>query len=109
VLDHGRIIEAGDYTSLLAGQGRYAELAAKTLDAKEILRMAQHGAGAGSEGQLLSWSGAVSALGMLTAVIALAGPAFAPGGARWNCAGCRRVRSAGGREVRNRAGGGANC
>jgi ATP-binding cassette subfamily B protein len=28
VLDHGRIIEAGDHTSLLAGQGRYAELAA---------------------------------------------------------------------------------
>jgi ATP-binding cassette, subfamily B, bacterial len=26
-LDHGRIIEAGDHTSLLAGQGRYAELA----------------------------------------------------------------------------------
>ncbi len=28
VLDHGRIIEAGDHLSLLAGQGRYAELAA---------------------------------------------------------------------------------
>jgi len=28
VLDHGRIVEAGDHTSLLAGQGRYAELAA---------------------------------------------------------------------------------
>jgi ATP-binding cassette subfamily B protein len=28
VLDHGRIIEAGDHTSLLADQGRYAELAA---------------------------------------------------------------------------------
>ena len=28
VLDHGGIIEAGDHTSLLAGQGRYAELAA---------------------------------------------------------------------------------
>jgi ATP-binding cassette subfamily B protein len=28
VLDHGRIIEAGDHASLLAGQGRYAELAA---------------------------------------------------------------------------------
>jgi ATP-binding cassette subfamily B protein len=28
VLDHGRVIEAGDHTSLLAGQGRYAELAA---------------------------------------------------------------------------------
>ena len=28
VLDHGRIIEAGDHTSLLTGQGRYAELAA---------------------------------------------------------------------------------
>jgi ATP-binding cassette subfamily B protein len=28
VLDHGRIIEAGDHTSLLAGRGRYAELAA---------------------------------------------------------------------------------
>ena len=28
VLDHGRIIEAGDHTSLIAGQGRYAELAA---------------------------------------------------------------------------------
>jgi ATP-binding cassette, subfamily B, bacterial len=28
VLDHGRIIEAGDHTSLLAGHGRYAELAA---------------------------------------------------------------------------------
>ncbi len=28
VLDHGRIIEAGDHTSLLAGQGRYAGLAA---------------------------------------------------------------------------------
>jgi ATP-binding cassette, subfamily B, bacterial len=28
VLDHGRIIETGDHTSLLAGQGRYAELAA---------------------------------------------------------------------------------
>jgi ATP-binding cassette, subfamily B, bacterial len=27
-LDHGRIIEAGDHISLLAGQGRYAELAA---------------------------------------------------------------------------------
>jgi len=28
VLDHGRIIETGDHTSLLADQGRYAELAA---------------------------------------------------------------------------------
>ena len=28
VLDHGRIIEAGDHTTLLADQGRYAELAA---------------------------------------------------------------------------------
>jgi ATP-binding cassette subfamily B protein len=28
VLDHGHIIEAGDHTSLLADQGRYAELAA---------------------------------------------------------------------------------
>jgi ATP-binding cassette subfamily B protein len=28
VLDHGHIAEAGDHTSLLAGQGRYAELAA---------------------------------------------------------------------------------
>ena len=28
VLDHGRIIEAGDHTSLLADHGRYAELAA---------------------------------------------------------------------------------
>jgi len=28
VLDHGRIIESGDHASLLAGQGRYAELAA---------------------------------------------------------------------------------
>jgi len=28
VLDHGRIVEAGDHSSLLAGQGRYAELAA---------------------------------------------------------------------------------
>jgi ATP-binding cassette, subfamily B, bacterial len=28
VVDHGHIIEAGDHTSLLAGQGRYAELAA---------------------------------------------------------------------------------
>jgi len=28
VLDHGRIAETGDHTSLLAGQGRYAELAA---------------------------------------------------------------------------------
>jgi ATP-binding cassette subfamily B protein len=28
VLDHGRITEAGDHTSLLAGHGRYAELAA---------------------------------------------------------------------------------
>ena len=28
VLDHGRIAEAGDHASLLAGQGRYAELAA---------------------------------------------------------------------------------
>jgi ATP-binding cassette subfamily B protein len=28
VLDHGRIIEAGDHASLLADQGRYAELAA---------------------------------------------------------------------------------
>ena len=28
VLDHGRIVEAGDHTSLLAGQGRYAALAA---------------------------------------------------------------------------------
>ena len=28
VLDHGRIIEAGDHTSLLAGHGRYAQLAA---------------------------------------------------------------------------------
>jgi ATP-binding cassette subfamily B protein len=28
VLDHGRIIETGDHASLLAGQGRYAELAA---------------------------------------------------------------------------------
>jgi len=27
-LDHGRIIEVSDHTSLLAGQGRYAELAA---------------------------------------------------------------------------------
>jgi hypothetical protein len=71
--------------------------------------VAQHGAGAGSEGQLLSWSGAVSALGMLTAVIALAGPAFAPGAAPWNSAGRHRVRFAGGREVRTRAGGGANC
>jgi len=28
VLDHGRIIETGDHATLLAGQGRYAELAA---------------------------------------------------------------------------------
>jgi len=28
VLDHGRIIEAGDHASLMASQGRYAELAA---------------------------------------------------------------------------------
>ncbi len=28
VLDHGRIVEAGDHASLLAGAGRYAELAA---------------------------------------------------------------------------------
>ncbi len=28
VLDHGRIVETGDHASLLAGQGRYAELAA---------------------------------------------------------------------------------
>jgi ATP-binding cassette, subfamily B, bacterial len=28
VLDHGHIVEAGDHASLLAGQGRYAELAA---------------------------------------------------------------------------------
>jgi len=28
VLDHGRIVESGDHGSLLAGQGRYAELAA---------------------------------------------------------------------------------
>jgi ATP-binding cassette subfamily B protein len=28
VLDHGRIIESGDHASLLADQGRYAELAA---------------------------------------------------------------------------------
>ena len=28
VLDHGRIVEAGDHTSLIADQGRYAELAA---------------------------------------------------------------------------------
>jgi ATP-binding cassette, subfamily B, bacterial len=28
VLDHGHVAEAGDHTSLLAGQGRYAELAA---------------------------------------------------------------------------------
>jgi ATP-binding cassette, subfamily B, bacterial len=28
VLDHGRVVEAGDHTSLLAGQGRYAALAA---------------------------------------------------------------------------------
>ena len=28
VLDHGHVVEAGDHTSLLAGQGRYAELAA---------------------------------------------------------------------------------
>jgi ATP-binding cassette, subfamily B, bacterial len=28
VLDHGRIVEAGDHVSLLAGQGRYAALAA---------------------------------------------------------------------------------
>ena len=41
--------------------------------------MAEHGAGAGSASQLLSWSAAVLALGMLTAVIALVGPAFVPG------------------------------
>ena len=28
VLDHGRIIETGDHASLLAGHGRYAQLAA---------------------------------------------------------------------------------
>jgi ATP-binding cassette subfamily B protein len=28
VLDHGHVIEAGTHNSLLAGQGRYAELAA---------------------------------------------------------------------------------
>ena len=28
VLDHGHIVEGGDHTSLLAGHGRYAELAA---------------------------------------------------------------------------------
>ena len=28
VLDHGRIVEAGDHGSLLASDGRYAELAA---------------------------------------------------------------------------------
>jgi ATP-binding cassette subfamily B protein len=28
VLDHGRIVEVGDHASLLADQGRYAELAA---------------------------------------------------------------------------------
>jgi ATP-binding cassette, subfamily B, bacterial len=28
VLDHGRVVEAGTHTSLLAGQGRYADLAA---------------------------------------------------------------------------------
>src|SRR6202000_2286747 len=28
VLDHGHVVEAGTHTSLLAGQGRYAELAA---------------------------------------------------------------------------------
>jgi len=28
VLDHGRIIEAGDHASLLAGHGRYTQLAA---------------------------------------------------------------------------------
>ncbi len=28
VLDHGRVVETGDHASLLAGQGRYAELAA---------------------------------------------------------------------------------
>ena len=28
VLDHGRVVEAGTHNSLLAGQGRYAELAA---------------------------------------------------------------------------------
>ncbi len=28
VLDHGGIVEAGDHASLLAGQGRYAALAA---------------------------------------------------------------------------------
>ena len=28
VLDHGRVVETGDHASLLAGQGRYAALAA---------------------------------------------------------------------------------
>jgi ATP-binding cassette subfamily B protein len=28
VLDHGRVVESGTHTSLLAGQGRYAALAA---------------------------------------------------------------------------------
>jgi ATP-binding cassette, subfamily B, bacterial len=28
VLDHGRLIETGDHITLLAGEGRYAELAA---------------------------------------------------------------------------------
>jgi ABC-type transport system involved in Fe-S cluster assembly fused permease/ATPase subunit len=28
VLDHGRIVESGDHGSLLASDGRYAELAA---------------------------------------------------------------------------------
>jgi ATP-binding cassette subfamily B protein len=28
VLDHGRVVEAGSHASLIAGNGRYAELAA---------------------------------------------------------------------------------
>jgi hypothetical protein len=43
------------------------------------------------------------------AVIAPAGPAFASVPQRRNSAGRHRVCFAGGREVRNRAGGGANC
>jgi hypothetical protein len=58
--------------------------------------------------RMLGWSGAVSALGMLAAVIALAGPAFASGRTLELCRAPPRPFP-GGREVRTRAGGGANC